>query len=196
MTIHHLLKDFGIPHASSDIQQTDVAENELLDSFEQGYKAGWEDAVRAKSEERTSISVDLARSLQDLSFTYHEARAAVLADLTPVLEQIVMKIVPKVAQETLGLQIVEQLTELAETEEAQGVTISVSPENQEAVSALLPEKLPFPVNVHERSDLSEGQCEFRFGLRERRIDFDETIQGLSQVMAGLVHETRKEVVNG
>ena len=196
MSIHHLLEDFGGLVQVMNGSPVTASENELLDSFEQGYKAGWEDAVRAKSEERTSISVDLARNLQDLSFTYHEAHAAVLADMAPVFEQIVMKILPQAAQETLGWQIVEQLTELAGGQDPQNGEITVSPNNYEAVAAILPENLPFPVDLIQDASLSEGQSQIRLGSRERQIDLGEVLQGLSQAFAGFVHQSRKEVVNG
>lgn len=196
MSIHHLLEDFGGLVQSVGGVSVTANENELLDSFEQGYKAGWEDAVRAKSEERTSISADLARNLQDLSFTYHEAHAAVLADMAPVFEQIVMKILPQAAQETLGWQIIEQLTELVGGQDPQDVEITVSSDNHEAVAAILPENLPFPVSIMRDASLTEGQSHIRFGSRERRIDVGEALQGLSQALAGFVHQSRKEVVNG
>lgn len=196
MSIHHLLEDFGTLIQPLNGVTSSANENDLLDSFEQGYKAGWEDAVRAKTEERTSISTELARNLQDLSFTYHEARTAVLADLAPVLEQIVMKILPQAAHETLGWQIVEQLSDLASGQDQQDVEISVAPANHQAIAAILPENLPFPVNVLSDEKLSDGQSHIRFGTRERRINVDETLQGLSQALASFVHQSRKEVVNG
>jgi hypothetical protein len=57
------------------VTQVDAVEEAKVASFEQGYKAGWDDAVAAQSEDQTRIRADLARNLQSLSFTYQEARS-------------------------------------------------------------------------------------------------------------------------
>mgnify|MGYP003515970463 CR=1 FL=1 len=60
-------------------QQVPSADQESrLEAYEQGYRAGWEDAAAAHAEDQRRIRVDLARSLQALGFTYQEARAHVL----------------------------------------------------------------------------------------------------------------------
>ena len=169
---------------------------DFLDAFEQGYKAGWEDAIRAKSEEHSSVSAELARNLQDMSFTLHEAQTAVLADFSQVLEQIVEKTIPPLVHETLGLQIVEQLTELAREQEPIDVKICVSSEDLQTVQALLPENLTFPVGLVTDPKSAPGQCQISFGERERQIDVNDVLDNLSQALAGFVHQSRKEVVNG
>ncbi|MEN8837451.1 MAG: flagellar biosynthesis protein, partial [Celeribacter marinus] len=43
--------------------------------YEAGYKAGWDDAIAADESVRTKIGAELERNLQDLGFTFHEARS-------------------------------------------------------------------------------------------------------------------------
>ena len=196
MSIQHLLEDFA-PALRAQAEPTEEAESrDFLDAFEQGYKAGWEDAIRAKSEEHNSVSAELARNLQDMSFTLHEAQAAVLADFSQVLEQIVEKTIPLLVHETLGLQIVEQLAELAREQEPIDVKICVSSEDVQTVQALLPENLAFPVGIIEDPKTPPGQCQINFGARERQIDVNDVLDNLSQALAGFVHQSQKEVVNG
>lgn len=196
MSIQHLLEDFA-PIATTDpAVNSDTSETKLLESFEQGYAAGWDDAIRAKAEERASVSADLARNLQALSFTHHEARSAVLADLSSVLEQIVMKTMPTLIRETLGLQIVDQLTDLARNEPAQTAEIRVSPEDVEVVLSLLPEPPGLSVDVISDDRIAGGQVQIQLGQRERQIDVSDVVQGLSKALDGFVHQSRKEVVYG
>lgn len=196
MSIHHLLEDFAPVVAALTDTPAEVRDNELLDSFEQGYKAGWEDAIRAKSEEQTSISADLARSLQDMSLTFHEARSAVMADIAPVIEQIVCKTIPALARETIGLQIIEQLVDLAEDQEPQNIEILVSPQDLDSVQSIVPDHLTSPATILGDPQVVPGQSRIRFGARERQIDVENVMQNLRQALAGFVHQSQKEVVNG
>lgn len=195
-SIQHLLEDFAPALDARTEPPAEVESKDMLDTFEQGYKAGWEDAIQAKSDELNSISADLARNLQDMSFTFHEAQAAILADIAPVIEKIVEKTIPPLAREALGLQIIEQLTKLAREQEPTDVEICINPEDHASVEALLPEHLTFPVNVISDNSVPAGQCQIRFGARERQIDVGEALKHLSQALAGFVHQSKKEVVNG
>ncbi|MBA3904750.1 MAG: flagellar biosynthesis protein, partial [Rhodocyclaceae bacterium] len=51
------------------VEATAVEEAKVA-SFEQGYSAGWDDAVAAQNGDQTRIRADLARNLQSLAFTF------------------------------------------------------------------------------------------------------------------------------
>ena len=68
MTIAHLLEDFGVKTpVEPEISISEGDEEAKLASFENGYSAGWDDAVDAKDKETTRISTMLAGSLEDLT---------------------------------------------------------------------------------------------------------------------------------
>ena len=96
------LEDFGAPlsevkgYAVSD----EVLETERLESFDKGYRAGWDDAIKAKTDEGTQQADAVVQALQDLSFTYHEVHAQLLSNLSPLLDEILQKILPSLARET------------------------------------------------------------------------------------------------
>jgi flagellar M-ring protein FliF len=52
-----------------------LADAERLAAYEQGYRAGWDDAVRAEAADQARIGAELARNLQEMSFSFHEARS-------------------------------------------------------------------------------------------------------------------------
>ncbi len=82
--------------------QVSAIEESKLASYEQGYKAGWDDAAAALAEDQTRIRADLARNLQQLSFTYQEARSHILKAVEPLLEEMVGRLLPDMARETLA----------------------------------------------------------------------------------------------
>jgi flagellar assembly protein FliH len=194
MSITHLLENFGQPRALSGAGE-EGGDAEFLASFEQGYKAGWDDAIKAKSEERAHVTADLAANLQDLSFTYNEAYVSMLDASKSLIEQIVNKVLPEVARATLGTQIIEQLNELSKDGHDHEAVISASPADVNAISSLLGKQSKFPVKVQSDPLLAEGQVQIGFGHKERQIDMQEVLGGVSDAIAGFFHETQKEVIN-
>ena len=75
---------FAVPPSSEAF-----LEEERLKSFDKGYRAGWDDSSAALSKEQSQISTELASNLQSLSFTYHEARNAVLGEMESLLKGLV-----------------------------------------------------------------------------------------------------------
>ncbi|MDO6799080.1 hypothetical protein [Shimia thalassica] len=197
-TIANLLENFCVeqPTPSDKDDPASARDDELLDSFEQGYKAGWEDAIRAKAEEKAHVSAALAGNLQELTFTYHDAKTSVLADLGPVLNAVVRTLLPKVAYRSMGERLVEQLLLLAETNSTKDVRISVASTEVVAVSELLPENLAFPVLVTGDASLSPGQAHINFSGREQQIDLDELLAELEKSIEAFDVHTRHKTKKG
>ena len=84
------------------------AEAMKLEAFENGYRAGWEDATGAAASEQGHIAADLAQNLRDLSFTLAEAQVAVLAEMRPLLREIVAKLLPVAAHASLAGRIADE----------------------------------------------------------------------------------------
>lgn len=194
-----LLEDFGTApqHAATVFQMTeDEADVLRAEAFEQGYKSGWEDAIKAQSQDQTRISSDLAQNLQDLSFTYHEAYSQVVEGMAPLLNDMVESLLPKVARDALGLHVVELLNDLTRSYSEQPVEIVVATDNSEAVAPLLKGDFKMPVSLTEDPQLAEGQAEIRFGKVERRVDLTAVLNNIQEALRGFMHDNRKEVVNG
>src|SRR5690554_4305468 len=110
MSISHLLEDFT---AEPDLQTTSLSgvalEKQRLEAFESGYKAGWQDAVKAANDEAARISSDFAGNLQDVAFTMAEAQSGLLTALRPLLTGMVNSVLPHLARKTLGERVIETL---------------------------------------------------------------------------------------
>ncbi|GAA6180559.1 MULTISPECIES: hypothetical protein [unclassified Shimia] len=198
MSVSHLFEDFGgIKETQpAPVEAESASEDDLLASFEQGYKAGWDDAISAKSEEHASVSAELSRKLQDLSFTYHEAREAIVADLAPTVERAVMTVLPELAKQAVGVVAVEQLNEIIRENSSTPVVLSAAPDAYQPVIDVLPEDPQFPVEVVRDEKLGEGQIRFEFAERERLLDMSEVLEAVATALTAFTHETRKEAQNG
>ncbi len=163
-----------------------------LEAYEQGYRAGWEDAAAAHAEDQRRIRVDLARSLQALGFTYQEARAHVLKSLAPLMQDMVGKLLPEMAREALAPTVLETLMPLAEQLADEPVTLVVNANDRKAIEELLEQATGLPVTIVEEATLSEGQAFLRLGLQEVHIDLARATAEIAAAVRGFFGFSEKE----
>lgn len=199
--LRQLFEDFGGAAPTTAVETAPAfneadLEGQRLEAFENGFKAGWDDAIKAQSDDKTRISSAFGQHLQDLSFTYHEACSQVMNAMTPLLNEMVNVLLPGMARATIGAHIVEKLQEMSREIGALEVQIAVSPSNVEAVSGLLEEDFGFPVRLVEDSTLADEQADIRFGKTEKQIDLGELVRSVSEAIAGFAHENQRKLANG
>lgn len=161
-----------------------MIEEAKLAAYEQGYKGGWDDAAAASSEDQTRIRADLARNLQQLSFTYQEARAHILKAIEPLLEEMVNRLLPETARETLAPLVLEQVMPMAEELTDQPVTLVLNPAVRTAVEALIEQATGLPMNIEEEPTLPEGQVYIRLGKAEAKVDLTRVTAEIAAAVRG------------
>lgn len=195
MTIAHLLENFGTETTAQPDQPAvseELLEEQRLASFESGYSAGWEDAVTAKDKESGRISAELASSLEDLNFTYHEAQSQLLESLDPMFKVLTSAVLPDAMAASFGHHIVDQLSELAKGQTGQPMQIVVSPGESAAVRKLLPENFSVPVAVQEDSSLAAGQAYLRIGASECEINCDALLESIQDSIEAFTYHAKED----
>jgi flagellar assembly protein FliH len=171
-------------------------EEARLASYEQGYVAGWEDAVGAQAGENTRMAADLAHNLQSLSFTYHEARAHVLKGLEPFLVDLVGQLLPQIARGVLGPLVQSALVPLAEIAADGPITLLFNPAARAVIEPLVDQAHGPPLSLVEEPTLGEGQVFLRFGDAETRIDLDGAITEIAAALADFFTLSTKDSKHG
>lgn len=171
---------------------TTLLEEAKLEAYDAGYSAGWEDAAAAQTSDQTRIRADLARNLQALSFTYQEARSHILRALQPLLDEMVGKLLPSLARETLGGIVLDTLMPMAEGLADAPVTLVMNPAARAAVEPLIADATGLPLVVEEEPSLGEGQVYLRFGTSETLVDVDRAVLEIAAAVRGFFDLTRKE----
>lgn len=169
-----------------------VLEEDKLASYDAGYSAGWEDATAAQSGDQTRIHAELARNLQGLSFTYQEAHSHILRALKPLLDEMVGKLLPSLARETLAGMVLDALMPMAEELADAPVTLVLNPAVRAAVEPLIADATGLPLVVEEEPSLGEGQVYLRFGASETLVDLDRATREIASAVRGFFDLTRKE----
>lgn len=174
----------------------EAVEKARLEGYEAGYKAGWDDATRSEAEEQSRIGAEFARNLQDLGFTFHEARAHVMQALEPLLAGMVERVLPKLVSDTIGQTIVEELLPLASAAADTPIEVVVSPASRPALDALLARATAIPFTLIEEPTLAEGQVFLRSGKTERHIDFTTAVDRIGTAIEGLYDLNEKAFQHG
>ncbi len=199
--LHQLLDDFSqasepTPQVATPTFNEADLEGQKLEAFENGYRAGWDDAIKAQSDDSSRISSAFGQHLQDLSFTYHEAYSQVMNAMTPLLDEMVAALLPQMARETLGHHIVEQLQSMAQEIGALEVVVAVAPSNSGSVAPLLEGEFSFPIQLVEDDTLADEQADIRLGQTEKQIDLGDLIASVSEAVDGFSHDNRRKLANG
>jgi flagellar assembly protein FliH len=184
------------PARTTVVTDLSAMEEARLAAYEQGYTAGWDDAVAAQSDDQTRLSAEIARNLQELSFTYQEARGHVLRAIEPLLAEMAARILPDMARATLAPMIVETLRPLAATLADTPVILAVNPVARPAVEALVDRAGALPVTIESEPTLGEGQARLRFGDSETRIDLDRAVTDIAAAVRGFFDLEQKEIRHG
>ncbi len=194
MSISHLLDDFSTGAEDHNISISDVSlEEQRLEAFESGYKAGWEDAVKAGSNDSARISSDFAANLQDISFTFQEAQSGLLTALHPLLISMIDSILPKLARQTLGTRLVETLKKMAHSAVEGSIEIITAPQNIEALEKIIDEQEIDNVRIAAEPSLGQGQIHIRVNNEEREIDLDAVLAQIDKTLTGFFEDRQKEI---
>lgn len=196
-SLSHLYDDFGAmtrkAKTETTAEQTEDQNAEAkLASFESGYKAGWDDAIKATEDENNRLSGDLVQRFEDLSFTYHEAHAKLSTAMKPLLARFVTKLLPDVMHRALHAQLIDQIGTLIEAQSENAIEVAVAPAQQEVIETLLADHVSIPFIVKAETALTEGQIYLRVNQTEREINLDEVLAGISDAVDAFLHDLEAE----
>lgn len=172
------------PARTTVVTDLSAMEEARLAAYEQGFTAGWDDAVAAQADNQTLLGAEIAKNLQELSFTYQEARGHVLRAIEPLLAQMAERVLPDMARAVLAPMIVETLRPMATALADTPVTLVISPAARPAVEALIERAGALPVTIETETTLGEGQAQLRFGASETRIDLDRAVTDIAAAVRG------------
>lgn len=191
MALSRILPDFGSSQAAHLAPLSEVAiEDQKLDSYEAGYQAGWDDSAKANKDAGQQVAADFAQNMRDLSMTYQEAYAALLADIKPLLAQIVDAVLPAMAQATLGPRVLELIEGQIATGPRNALVLSTSPDGIAMLQPIV-NGLDDALEVALRADetLAPGQVHLNFGAdHEEEIDTAALIDGIQMAVHGFFQD--------
>ena len=173
-----------------------AGEEQRLAIFEQGYSAGWEDALAAQARNTQVASEEFANNLNDLSFTYQEAVQHVVAGLVPFFEALAETLVPDALDAGFVQRIARQLSEAVGVNGAAEVKVRCSPSRQPLLSSALPTLIDMPVSVVTDAAFQDDAVSIDFETSQRHFDLSELSDHVRQSIDAFAFQTKKDRANG
>ncbi|WP_432450531.1 flagellar biosynthesis protein [Aliiroseovarius marinus] len=205
MSARLTLEDFGTTPAEPQqtelgqpVQSIDPAELEgkRLEGYEAGYKAGWDDATRSMTQEAERVEAEFARNLEDLGFTFQEARSHVLSSLEPLLNAMVNVVLPNVVQDAIAQVVAEEIVPMAATAADNPIQVLVAPGIRGALEQLLESSTNVPFELIEQATLPEGQIYLRSPVSEKQIDMSGVLDRMRDAVGALYDINEKAFNHG
>ena len=184
------------PQSVSNSTENVEFETQRMASYEQGYQAGYDDAAQSANDDQTRISAELSLNLQDLGFTFNEARSHVINSLEPLLLALVEKLLPELVAQSMGQRILEEIVPLAELAADAPIQVIVAPACRAAIEPILNSAKSFPFELIDEPSLGPGQAFLRSGGLEKDIDMQSVISAITEAMSAMEHENARAFVHG
>ncbi len=176
------LEDFDLNDVTDPVSGA-ATSPAVLDTYDAGYRAGWEDAVAAQTADISRLRGELGQTLRDLGFSHEQARAEVLRQVEPVLRAMAEKVLPELARRSIAPLVVEKMLGLARDLTAGTIEISLHPDNVALVDRLTDHLGPARPRLVARPSLGMGQAVLLGAGVETLVDLDGVLDAVSVAMA-------------
>ncbi len=191
-----LFEDFGqrgAPEQSAAESAIEDLEDQKLKSFEQGYGAGWEDAIKAQADSGKLLVETVQQSLMDARLTRDQAMQSFIAATRPLIDGLVGKILPELADRTLPQHVSRLLANAIEEASSLPVEIRVSQDQYSAVARLLEGEMPENAVLVADPELASGQACCALGSSEKQVDLDGLVDEITDAVAAFYNSVQEEV---
>lgn len=163
-----------------------IAEEELeaqkVQAFEQGYKAGWDDAAKASQEQQAKAETRLADQIRELDVTYSDARQQVVDSFVPVLRAFTSTVSATLCAETLSSIVEKKVASHLSSGGEQPVVLAANAQSVELLRSMLSTEDTRNFSFRVQESLSDGQTQVSFGGLEELIDVDTACEELRTLL--------------
>lgn len=188
------LECFGATEVETDQIMTTLAamEEQRLAAYDAGYRAGWEDAGAAHDAQRSAEVEAALQHLQDLSFTYHEARQALMAEIAPLMAEVVGKVLPAAAHRSLVPMIVDLLRDKAADLANLPLRVTAPAAVLGQLRSLLGEIEGLPIDYVDAGSGAAGVAVVAFARGETKIDLDSLTMRIGAAVSDYFTSNRQD----
>ncbi len=189
-----ILEDFGeatpagVASPAPSVPVSSPPEADRLSAWEEGYRSGYDDALRAEAQNQARIGAELERTLQELSFTFHEARTQVTDALRPLLTEMTATLLPGLERAALDRIVWDALEETATARADAPLELLVSSADLASVEALAARHAMAHARVTAEPTLGPGQAYLRTGNTERHVDLAAALEEIQQAIGALFED--------
>ena len=173
------LEDFGARGQAPGMASVDHAN----DRFDDGYNAGWDDAMAQVEAEQSRVAAQLAERLTGLERDQRAAMTTALMTLEPALRDVFDKLLPSTVERAFLPILLEEVEAVLDAG-TECLTLVVAPEDAAPVARLLERGgiAAERVTVTSEPALSMSQALIRWTGQERQIDLEGVLTALDDAL--------------
>lgn len=193
------LEVFETPDTTDAVPYLDARSAEKLRdaAYEQGYGAGWQDALDQMRDEDALRRAATFEALQAISFTYAEARAMTEHQLATTLDALLAKILPEVCLLSLPGRVAQELQVLLARDATASIQVLCAPQSVPMIAPLL-EQLPAGAQVKlvDEPSFAAAQVVLAGQGQQRDIDLSSIAALVQSAMAAPIPTNHMTMIKG
>lgn len=151
-------------------------------AFEEGYAAGWQDALEHMRNEDSLRRLAAEEALQQISFSYAEAHHALSGAFLGLTGAILSKVLPQATAIALPERVAAELADLVTQHTHCAIRIACAPAVKPMLEPLAAACPDVQITFHPEPSFSDAQVALRMDMQEREIDFDALLDALRTVL--------------
>lgn len=152
-------------------------------AFEQGYAAGWQDALEQLRNEDALRQIAAQEAVQAIGFSYSEAHQALAGSFLELLQAILDRVMPEAARLSVQLFLGAELDALFAKHTRPAVQIFCAPRALVALKQVVAASSPAEIELVAEPSFSEAQVSLRIGDQERVINLDDLLDRMRAIVA-------------
>lgn len=166
-------------------------------AFEQGYAAGWQDALEYMRNEDAMRRIAAEEALQRLSFTYAEAHACLQGSFLALTDAMLARMLPEAMRLSLPGCLRAELEALVAQNTVLPLRLTCAPGACATLEPILESVQGLSVELVPEPSFTEAQVALTLGAQERRIDLDSLLNRMREIFAqGMQRHIDKETGHG
>ncbi|MDD7970757.1 hypothetical protein [Roseinatronobacter alkalisoli] len=156
-----------------------AAAEELRETaYEQGYGAGWQDALEQIRDEDTQRRNAALEALQAISFTYNEAHSTLEQSFLTLTQAVLERLVPEALRLSLPGLVLDSMQQMITRDTRTALQILCAPGMRAVLEDVTTAVPGLEAEILEEPSYSEAQISLRVQDYQRNIDLDAILAQL------------------
>ncbi|WP_296474630.1 hypothetical protein [Roseinatronobacter sp.] len=175
--------DLGQMDAQGPLLDRFQAEKLREQAYEQGYAAGWQDALEHMRNEDELRNIAAQEALQAICFSYNEAHQALVGSFLALTHAMLEKLLPEAAHLALPAFLSAELASVVAQNTHAEIQLVCAPCARDRLAEVVASCTQIKIELIEEPSFSESQLSLRLDSQEREIDLSGLLQRMREMFA-------------
>ena len=195
MVIAQHLEDFSRQKVAQKSETSETArenlEDQKLASFEEGYSAGWDDAIQAQEKRVSFLNEKLVECIESFSIGLEDVKNSHRDACISLNCQVVSKLLALPSDSYFPKAVAVKIADFSASPDVIGLEVLASKDQQDSIKRALGDLNG--VTVSEDASLSLGTARISIKRNEFEMNIEQVEREISEILSSCQDESRVEV---